>query len=41
MIESLVPIPSDPVERIRALRVMREIYRRGKVPSLEVTYRTV
>ncbi len=41
MIESLVPIPSDPVERIRALRVMREVHRRGKVPSLEVTYRTV
>ncbi|WP_457619350.1 DUF1678 family protein [Methanopyrus sp.] len=41
MVESLVPIPDDPVERIRALRVMREVYRRGKVPSLEVTYRTV
>ncbi|WP_457620177.1 DUF1678 family protein, partial [Methanopyrus sp.] len=41
MVESLVPIPDDPVERIRALRVMREVYRRGKAPSLEVTYRTV
>ncbi|WP_456484237.1 DUF1678 family protein [Methanopyrus kandleri] len=41
MIESHVPIPSDPVERIRALRVLREVYRRGKKPSLEVTYRTV
>ncbi|AAM02376.1 DUF1678 family protein [Methanopyrus kandleri] len=36
-----VPIPSDPVERIRALRVLREVYSRGKRPSLEVTYRTV
>ncbi|WP_456484027.1 DUF1678 family protein [Methanopyrus kandleri] len=36
-----VPIPHDPVERIRALRVLREVYRRGKKPSLEVTYRTV
>ncbi|WP_456484261.1 DUF1678 family protein, partial [Methanopyrus kandleri] len=36
-----IPIPSDPVERIRALRVLREVYRRGKKPSLEVTYRTV
>ncbi|AAM02158.1 DUF1678 family protein [Methanopyrus kandleri] len=36
-----VPIPSDPVERIRALRVLREAYRRGKKPSLEVTYRTM
>ncbi|HII69772.1 DUF1678 family protein [Methanopyrus kandleri] len=43
MVESHVhvPIPSDPVERIRALRVLREVYRRGKKPSLEVTYRTV
>ncbi|AAM02522.1 DUF1678 family protein [Methanopyrus kandleri] len=36
-----VPIPSDPVERIRALRVLREVYRRGKKPGFEVTYRTV
>ncbi|WP_456483786.1 DUF1678 family protein [Methanopyrus kandleri] len=41
MVRSHVPIPSDPVERIRALRVMREVYRRGEKPSLEVTYRTV
>ncbi|WP_456484276.1 DUF1678 family protein [Methanopyrus kandleri] len=41
MVRSHVPIPSDPVERIRALRVLREVYRRGKKPSLEVTYRTV
>ncbi|WP_456481275.1 DUF1678 family protein, partial [Methanopyrus sp.] len=34
-----VPIPLDPVERIRALRVVREAYRRRKKPSLEVTYR--
>ncbi|AAM01515.1 DUF1678 family protein [Methanopyrus kandleri] len=41
MIESHVPIPSDPVERIRALRVLREVHRRKRKPSLEVTYRTV
>ncbi|AAM02556.1 DUF1678 family protein [Methanopyrus kandleri] len=41
MVGSRIPIPSDPVERIRALRVLREVYRRGKKPSLEVTYRTV
>ncbi|AAM01546.1 DUF1678 family protein [Methanopyrus kandleri] len=41
MVGSHVPIPHDPVERIRALRVLREVYRRGKKPSLEVTYRTV
>ncbi|WP_456484259.1 DUF1678 family protein [Methanopyrus kandleri] len=43
MVESRVhvPIPSDPVERIRALRVLREVHRRGRKPSLEVTYRTV
>ncbi|WP_148679766.1 DUF1678 family protein [Methanopyrus kandleri] len=41
MVGSHVPIPSDPVERIRALRVLREVYRRGKKPGLEVTYRTV
>ncbi|WP_456482133.1 DUF1678 family protein, partial [Methanopyrus sp.] len=28
-----VPIPMDPVERIRALRVVREAYRRRKKPS--------
>ncbi|AAM02465.1 Uncharacterized protein specific for M.kandleri, MK-1 family [Methanopyrus kandleri AV19] len=36
-----IPIPHDPVERIRTLRVLREVYRRGRKPSLEVTYRTV
>ncbi|WP_456483538.1 DUF1678 family protein [Methanopyrus kandleri] len=36
-----IPIPHDPVERIRAFRVLREVYRQGKKPSLEVTYRTV
>ncbi|WP_456483025.1 DUF1678 family protein, partial [Methanopyrus kandleri] len=36
-----VPIPHDPVERIRVLRVLREVHSRGKKPSLEVTYRTV
>ncbi|AAM02370.1 DUF1678 family protein [Methanopyrus kandleri] len=41
MVTSHVPIPHDPVERIRALRVLREVYRRRKKPSLEVTYRTV
>ncbi|WP_456481590.1 DUF1678 family protein [Methanopyrus sp.] len=40
-LHAYVPIPSDPVERIRALRVLREAYRRRKKPSLEVTYRTV
>ncbi|WP_456481558.1 DUF1678 family protein [Methanopyrus sp.] len=34
-----VPVPMDPVERIRAVRVVREAYRRRKKPSLEVTYR--
>ncbi len=35
-----VPIPR-PVERIRALRVLREAYRRRRKPPIEVTYRTV
>jgi hypothetical protein len=41
LIASHVPIPHDPVERIRALRVLREVHRRGRKPNLEVTYRTV
>ncbi|AAM02849.1 DUF1678 family protein [Methanopyrus kandleri] len=41
MVRSHAPIPYNPVERIRALRVLREVHRRRKKPSLEVTYRTV
>ncbi len=30
-----VPIPQDPVERIRVLRVLREVYRREVKPELK------
>ena len=36
-----VPIPQDPVERIRVLRVLREVYRREVKPELKETYRRV
>jgi len=36
-----VPLPSDPVERIRCLRVLREAYRRRVKPKLQETYRKV
>ena len=35
------PLPSDPVERIRCLRVLREAYRRQVKPELRETYRRV
>ncbi len=36
-----VPLPTDPVERIRCLRVLREAYRRQVKPELRETYRKV
>ncbi len=36
-----VPLPSDPVERIRCLRVLREAYRRRVKPKLQETYRKI
>jgi len=36
-----VPIPQDPVERIRVLRVLREAYRREVKPELKETYRRI
>ena len=36
-----VPLPADPGERIRCLRVLREAYRRGLKPKLQETYRKV
>ncbi|MEO2240692.1 MAG: DUF1678 family protein [Euryarchaeota archaeon] len=36
-----VPIPQDPVERIRVLRVLREVYRREVKPELKETYRRI
>ncbi len=36
-----VPLPSDPVERIRCLRVLREAYRRQVKPELRETYRRI
>ncbi len=36
-----VPVPQDPVERIRVLRVLREVYRREVKPELKETYRRV
>jgi len=36
-----VPLPTDPVERIRCLRVLREAYRRQVKPKLQETYRKV
>jgi len=35
------PLPADPVERIRCLRVLREAYRRQVKPKLRETYRKV
>jgi len=34
-----VPLPSDPVERIRALRVLRQVYVRGRSPRVRATFR--
>jgi len=36
-----VPLPTDPVERIRCLRVLREAYRRRVKPKLQETYRKI
>ena len=36
-----MPLPSDPVERIRCLRVLREAHRRQVKPKLQETYRRV
>jgi len=35
------PLPADPVERIRCLRVLREAYRRQVKPELRETYRKI
>ncbi len=34
-----VPLPTDPVERIRALRVLRQVYVRGRSPRVRATFR--
>jgi len=36
-----LPIPTDPVERIRVIRVLREAWRRRQKPCLEATERHV
>ncbi len=39
MIWEDVPLPVDPVERIRALRILLEVYRRARAPRVARTFR--